>query len=106
MDVNIPEPNEGLAGWFIGAENRRIMDEISTKAALLLQAEIHKRTGALAASVNANVDIGGHHNDRYVADVTIGGNGVDYAASYEFGTANGNEAHRAADAVLGQLEAY
>jgi hypothetical protein len=105
MDVNIPHPNEGLAEWFMGPENRRIMDEIATKAALLAQAEIHKRTGALSASVNANVDIGGHHNDRYVADVTIGGT-VDYGASYEFGTSKGNEAHHVADAVLGQLGEY
>ena len=106
MDVDIPEPNEGLAAWFKGAENERIMDEIARKAALLAQAEIHKRTGALAASVDGHVEIGGHNKDRYVAEVTIGGNGVDYAASYEFGTTKGNEAHRTADQVLAQLEHY
>ena len=106
MDVDIPEPNEGLAGWFKGVENQRIMDEIATKAALLAQAEIHKRTGALAASIDGHVEIGGHHKDRYVAEVTIGGHGVDYAASYEFGTSTGNEAHRTADTVLAELEHF
>ena len=106
MDVNIPEPNEGLADWFKGPENRRIMEEISNTAAMLAQAEIHKRTGALAHSVNGHVEIGGHNKDRYIAEVTIGGNGVDYAASYEFGTSTGNEAHRVADQVLTQLEHF
>ena len=106
MDVSIPDPNEGLAGWFMSADNRRIMDEIATKAGLLAQAEIHKRTGALTASVNAHVEVGGHRNDRYVGEVTIGNVGtVDYGASYVFGT-NDTQAHHVADAVLGQLEAY
>jgi hypothetical protein len=119
VDVHIPKPNEGLADWLDGPDCRRVMEEISNTAGMLAQADIHRRTGALAASVNSHVNLGGHHNDRWVAEVTIGGMGskgtVNYGASYEFGAdvvANGqryenaNPAHHVADQVLGELENY
>jgi len=86
MDVDLHrDPNPALAQALLGAPMRRCVEERAHIAALLYQAEVAKRTGALARTAHAGTEIGGIHNDRVIGVVTIG-RGVDYGASHEFGT--------------------
>lgn len=87
LDVTVyPDPNPALTGWLVGPECRRIMEERANMAMLLYQAQVAKRTGRLARSARAHVEIGGDKHDRWVGELIVGDDpGVDYAASHEFG---------------------
>lgn len=56
---------------------------------MLYQALVAKRTGRLAASARAHVEIGGVRKDRWIGELVVGGAGprgeAFYAASHEFG---------------------
>lgn len=90
MQVDIPTPNPAVSAALVGPEVRRILEERADMAALLLQAQIAKRTGTLARSIRSHVEIGGMKNDRWVGVMSVGDDrgraGAYYAASHEFGT--------------------
>lgn len=76
---------------------REIVSDRAQTGGMLYQAQVMKRTGALAASAHHSTDIGGILHDRWVGVMTAGGigprGGVDYAASHEFGTDFVDAAH-------------
>lgn len=64
---------------------RSIVFEVAEIAHALYVEQVAKRTGRLAASAHVSTEIGGADHDRWVGVLTVGGNGVDYAATHEFG---------------------
>lgn len=84
MELNIPEPNEALTAFLVGARCDEILHEIGAKAVPLYQATVAKRTGALAASARFHTEIGGARNDRHVGVMTVG-DGLAYGAAHQFG---------------------
>ncbi len=85
MDYTIyPEPNPAVSACLLGPQMRAIMEERANMALLLYQAQVAKRTGRLARSARAHVEIGGKDHDRWIGELIIGG-GIDYGASHEFG---------------------
>jgi hypothetical protein len=89
MDVNIPTPNDGLAGVLLGDGIESALEEISNTGVMLYQGRVAKRSGRLAAAARAHTEIGGTHHDRHVGMITVGGQGargdVDYALAHEEG---------------------
>ena len=89
MDVKIyADPNPALGAVLVGGEVRRAVEERANMAMLLYQAQVTKRTGALAASAHVTTEI--THvvkgQDRWVGTLLVGDRGVDYALAHEFGT--------------------
>src|SRR4051812_37313927 len=88
MDITIyPDPNPGIGEALVGNGMRRAVEERINMALLLYQAQVAKRTGALAASAHATTELGPvlKGQDRWVGVLTVGGRGVDYALPHEFG---------------------
>jgi hypothetical protein len=86
VDVNIyPHPNPAVTAALRSAEIRSIVFEIGEVAHALYVDQVAKRTGRLAASAHVSTEIGGVDHDRWVGVLTVGGDGVDYAATHEFG---------------------
>lgn len=85
MKVSIPEPNPALTEVLLSERMRGIVEERANTAMMLAQDQVAKRTGALARSAHAATEVGGVRNDRWIGVTTLGGRGVDYAASHEFG---------------------
>lgn len=87
MDVTVyPHPNPAITAVLRGERVRSIVFEIAELAHVLYVEQVAKRTGQLAASAHVSTEIGGVEQDRWVGVLTVGGRGVDYAASHEFGT--------------------
>lgn len=86
IDINVPEPNEGLAELLLSEDMRGFVAEIAGYGEDLYQAQVAKDSGDLARSATSFTEIGGEHRDRHVGVILVGGRGVDYAASHEFGT--------------------
>lgn len=87
MDVTIyPHPNPAVTDALRGDRMRSIVFEVTELAHVLYVEQVAKRTGRLAASAHVSTEIGGVDQDRWVGVLTVGGDGVDYAASHEFGT--------------------
>lgn len=84
MEVNIPEPNEALTALLISPTMQAICLERAEAAKALYQAQVAKRTGALAASAHAHTEIGGVRHDRHVGILTVG-EGLGYGLAHEFG---------------------
>jgi hypothetical protein len=84
MEVDIPEPNPALTALLISPEMQALVLERAEVAKALYQAQVAKRTGALAASAQAHTEIGGVRHDRHVGYVTVG-EGLAYGAAHEFG---------------------
>jgi hypothetical protein len=86
VDVTIyPDPNPALTAVLRGERMRSIVFEIGEIAHVLYVDQVAKRTGMLAASAHVSTEIGGVDQDRWIGVLTVGGNGVDYAATHEFG---------------------
>jgi hypothetical protein len=86
VDIRIyKKPNPVGREILMGSELRHICDSRANTALLLYQAQVAKRTGALAAAAHAHTEIGGNTSDRWIGVLTVGGDGVDYGASHEFG---------------------
>lgn len=87
MDVIIYKPNPAIAEILVSATMRRICEGRANMALLLYQAQVSKRTGALASSAHAHTEIGHvlKGQDRWIGVLTVGGRGVDYALPHEFG---------------------
>lgn len=82
--TSFPEPNEALTALLISPRLQAIVLERATMAQALYQAQVAKRTGALAASAHAHTEIGGIRHDRHVGILTVG-EGLAYGAAHEFG---------------------
>lgn len=88
MDVTIyPDPNPGIGEALVGEGMRRACEERAQMALLLYQAQVAKRTGALAASAHATVELGPvlKGQPRWQGVLTVGGRGIEYALAHEFG---------------------
>lgn len=89
MDVNLPRPNPALTAVLMSPTMARIVEERANTAAALYQSQVAKRTGRLAATAHAGVEVGGMKHDRFVGTLTVGGPGplgvAGYAAAHEFG---------------------
>jgi hypothetical protein len=84
IELDIPYPNPALAAVLVSAEMQAIVLERAEVAKALYQAQVAKRTGALAASAQAHTEIGGVKHDRHVGYLTVG-EGLAYGAAHEFG---------------------
>lgn len=84
MELNIPEPNPALTALFLSTEMEAICLQEAEIYKDLYQAQVAKRTGALAASAHASTEIGGIRHDRHIGVLTVG-EGLDYGAAHEFG---------------------
>lgn len=82
--VSFPEPNPALTAALLSPRMQAIVLERVELAKALYQAQVAKRTGALAASAHADTHIGGARHDRHVGTLTVGG-GLGYGAAHEFG---------------------
>ncbi|MCX2716092.1 hypothetical protein [Mycolicibacterium sp. J2] len=71
----------------------------------LYRAGVAKRTGRLAASAHASVQVGGRRNDRWVGKVTVG-DGLEYAVLHEFGAKDQASRHRAARELAEAVEVW
>lgn len=74
------------------------------EVAQLYRARVAKRTGRLAASATAHVQVGGHKHDRLIGKVIVG-TGLEYAALHEFG-APSNPARQAAKDLAEAVAAW
>lgn len=88
MDVKIYRfPNRAIGTVLVSPEVRRIVEERVHTALALYQAQVAKRTGALARSARVSTAIEPvlKGQPRWVGTLTVGGSTVDYAAAHEFG---------------------
>lgn len=87
MDASIPIPNPFVKDYLLSAECRGIVTERTHTALRMYQAEVAKRTGALARSAHATVHRGGLKDDRWIGTLTVGDTGItgEYALAHEFG---------------------
>lgn len=89
MDVDIPTPNPAIGAALVSPRMREIVADRVGTAAMLYQAQVAKRTAALARSAHPHTEIGGVHQDRWIGVLVVGGPSaygeVDYAAAHEFG---------------------
>lgn len=88
MDVKIYRyPNRAIGAVLVSSEVRRIVEERIHTALALYQAQVAKRTGALARSARVSTAIEPvlKGQPRWVGTLTVGGSNVDYAAAHEFG---------------------
>ncbi|ALF00317.1 hypothetical protein SEA_ARCHIE_11 [Mycobacterium phage Archie] len=72
-DIQIPNPNRGLAQILLSPNMELLMGIIGQEVVLAYRAGVAKRTGKLMSSASAETMIGGKKNDRWVSHVTIGG---------------------------------
>lgn len=89
-DVRIPFPNPFLTRWLVSDECKRLVESTTHTAQMLYQAVVAKESGDLARTARVSMFIGGRNSDRWVGQLTVGGRGVDYGASHEFGTDDGD----------------
>lgn len=68
----------------------------ANEVAALYRGIVAKRTGKLAASATANVEVGGHQKDRLIGKVVVG-TGLEYAALHEFGSKSNPDRQAAKD---------
>ncbi|MBX9920006.1 MAG: hypothetical protein K2Y33_09310 [Mycolicibacterium frederiksbergense] len=97
MDARIPsKPNPFLTDYLRGGECRGIITERTNTALMMYQAEVAKRSAALAKSAHATVEIGGVQHDRWVGTLTVGELGIadDYVLPHEFGADDRYDANR------------
>lgn len=127
MDITVYKPNPAVAAALMSPATRAKMEELANTAKMLYQARVAKRSGRLAASARAHVEVGGKNHDRWIAELTIGGTGaagtVDYALPHEFGVkrdvegptlpgsggrahTGGHDAAHDLNAVLAELGSY
>lgn len=88
MEVKVYRyPNRALGAVLVSSELRRIIEERTHTALMLYQAQVAKRSGALARSARVHTAIEPvvKGQPRWVGTLTVGGDGVDYAAAHEFG---------------------
>lgn len=97
----------GFGQVLMSQQYRRLLESHANTAAMLYQAVVAKRSGALARDVRVHTRVGGLANDRWVAQLIVGEQ-IDYGASHEFGTAAKNHENRAKDLdkVLQMLREY
>lgn len=77
----------GLSAQMLGHAN---------EVAALYRGIVAKRTGKLAASATAYVQVAGHKKDRVIGKVVVG-TGLEYAVLHEFGSKSNPERQAAKD---------
>ncbi|WP_054173034.1 hypothetical protein [Mycobacteroides immunogenum] len=97
-DVNVYKPNKALAAILAGTEGglEGLLMVEAEKVKLAYQAKVAKKTGHLAESATASVEVGGHDNDRLVGKVTVGpveNDGFFYGNLHEYGSKAKAEAY-------------
>ncbi|WP_458317111.1 hypothetical protein [Mycolicibacterium brisbanense] len=80
-------PNRAIGEVLVSPQLRRVVEERVHTALALYQAQVAKRTAALARSARASTAIEPvlKGQPRWVGTLTAGGEGVDYGATHEFG---------------------
>lgn len=111
MEVDLKTDPSAVGEFMMSQRCRDIVSERAELAALLFQAEVAKRTGALARTAKAHTEVGGKRHDRWVGVVSVASGSVYYEAAHEFGyTSKGKDGghfipgHHDLNIVLGQLD--
>jgi hypothetical protein len=84
VDVDIPEPNKGLAQCLLSNRIREICAERANTAQWLYQSRVAKRTGELSVVARGHTEIGGVRRDRWIGVLSVHG-AIEYEAAHEFG---------------------
>lgn len=86
-NVNVPTPNPFVTQFLRSGAAKVLVTTAGNRLAAIYRFNVHKRSGALAASARVNAVMGGRKKDRWEAHVTVGDPLTAwYAASHEFGT--------------------
>lgn len=85
MDVDLAEHPSAVGAFMVSPRCRSICFEIAELAQALYQAEVAKRTGALARTAHAHTEIGGIRHDRWIGVMSVAASTVEYEAAHEFG---------------------
>lgn len=85
MEIDFPTPNRALAEVLLSQRIREICYERADMAMMLYQAEVSKRSGALARAAHPHTEIGGRRHDRWIGVLSVAASTVDYEAAHEFG---------------------
>lgn len=109
LDVNIPTPNDALAGVLLSNEIRSSVHDVAEIGQALYREDVAKRTGRLAASARVSTEIGGVRSDRWIGVLEVGGTGpggtVFYGLAHEFGWEDeSQQEHAGADDLQRVLE--
>ncbi|MEV0357107.1 hypothetical protein AB0H71_13700 [Nocardia sp. NPDC050697] len=86
-NVNVPSPNPFITEWLLSRECRALVFEVGELYQAVYREIVAKRTRALARSARVSTGIEG---DRWVAVMSVGGPGVPYGLSHEYGTGRTN----------------
>lgn len=85
MDVDLASHPSAVGAFMVSPRCRSICFEIAEIAQALYQAQVAKRTGALARAAHAHTEIGGIRHDRWIGVLSVAASTVDYEAAHEFG---------------------
>lgn len=97
MAIRNYQPNHaGIGELLKGSQMRSLVRERAEIAEALYRGRVARRTGMLARDTRVSTFLGGPLNnmakgDRWVGRLTVGNQRVEYGASHEFGTDNGDE---------------
>ncbi|QFG10244.1 head-tail connector protein [Mycobacterium phage DyoEdafos] len=75
-DIQVPKPNKGLAELLLSDNMELLMGIIGQEVVLRYRAKVAKRSGKLMQTADSKPIIGGKKHDRWVAHVTVGGEGA------------------------------
>lgn len=106
--IGIRHGFRGVGEVLMGQPMKRLMESRANTVAMLYQASVAKRSGALARDVRVTTRIGGTANDRWVGQVIVGEN-IIHDLPHEFGwTESGDRQAGAKDLkqALGRLAGY
>lgn len=82
--IGIKHGFRGVGEVLMGQPMRRLMESRANTVAMLYQASVAKRSGALARDVRVTTKIGGRNNDRWTGQVIVGER-IDHDLRHEFG---------------------
>lgn len=97
MAIRNYQPNHaGIGELLKGNQMRSLVRERTEIAEALYRGRVARRTGMLARDTRVSTFLGGPLNnmakgDRWVGRLTVGSQRVEYGASHEFGTDDGDE---------------
>ncbi|MEA1795116.1 hypothetical protein [Rhodococcus qingshengii] len=97
MAIRNYQPNHaGIGELLKGNQMRSLVRERTEIAEALYRGRVARRTGMLARDTRVSTFLGGPLNnmakgDRWVGRLTVGNQRVEYGASHEFGTDDGDE---------------
>lgn len=85
MDVDLSHNPSAVGEFMLSQRCREICYERADMAMMLYQAEVAKRSGALARTAHAHTEIGGKRHDRWIGVLSVASRQVEYEAAHEFG---------------------